>query len=34
VADLERTRLTTSFHRGKEPPVVRHMLWAGAPSGD
>lgn len=30
VADLEVTRLTSSFHRGDEPPVVRHMLWAGA----
>jgi MFS family permease len=30
VADLEVTRLTSSFHRGAEPPAVRHMLWAGA----
>jgi Transmembrane secretion effector len=30
VADLEVTRLTRSFHRGSEPPEVRHMLWAGA----
>jgi MFS family permease len=30
VADLEVTRLTRSFHRGEEPPEVRHMLWAGA----
>jgi MFS family permease len=28
VADLELTRLTKSFHRGEEPPVVRHLLWA------
>jgi MFS family permease len=28
VADLELTRLTKSFHRGDEPPVVRHLLWA------
>jgi hypothetical protein len=28
VADLELTRLTRSFHRGSEPPVVRHLLWA------
>jgi predicted MFS family arabinose efflux permease len=34
VADLELTRLTTSFHRGQDPPVVRHMLWAGATLGD
>lgn len=30
VADLEVTKLTNSFHRGEEPPRVRHMLWAGA----
>jgi MFS family permease len=30
VADLEVTRLTKSFHRGDELPVVRHMLWAPA----
>ena len=30
VADLELTKLTKSFHRGAEDPVVRHMLWAGA----
>src|SRR5215213_2337256 len=30
VADLEVTRLTSSFHRGEGSPVVRHMLWAGA----
>jgi MFS family permease len=30
VADLEVTRLTSSFHRGDRPPAVRHMLWAGA----
>src|SRR5215212_5506923 len=30
VADLEVTRLTSSFHSGEGPPVVRHMLWAGA----
>jgi hypothetical protein len=30
VADLEVTRLTSSFHRGDQPPAVRHMLWAGA----
>jgi hypothetical protein len=34
VADLELTRLTKSFHRGQEPPEVRHMLWAGATLGD
>jgi predicted MFS family arabinose efflux permease len=28
VADLELTRLTKSFHRGEEPPTVRHLLWA------
>jgi predicted MFS family arabinose efflux permease len=28
VADLELTRLARSFHRGEEPPVVRHLLWA------
>jgi MFS family permease len=28
VADLELTRLTRSFHRPEEPPVVRHLLWA------
>jgi MFS family permease len=30
VADLEITRLIRSFHRGEEPPEVRHMLWAPA----
>ena len=30
VADLEVTKLTRSFHRGDEPPKVRHMLWAQA----
>jgi predicted MFS family arabinose efflux permease len=30
VADLELTKLTKSFHRGEQPPVVRHMLWAQA----
>ena len=30
VADLEITKLTGSFHRGDEPPVVRHLLWAPA----
>jgi MFS family permease len=30
VADLELTRLARSFHRGEEPPVVRHLLWARA----
>jgi MFS family permease len=30
VADLELTKLTSSFHRGKGPPLVRHMLWAPA----
>jgi MFS family permease len=30
VADLELTRLTESFHRGEQPPTVRHMLWAPA----
>lgn len=30
VADLELTRLTRSFHRGEQPPAVRHMLWARA----
>jgi MFS family permease len=30
VADLELTKLTKSFHRGEQPPVVRHMLWARA----
>jgi len=28
VADLEVTKLTRSFHRGQQPPEVRHMLWA------
>jgi MFS family permease len=30
VADLELTDLTTSFHRGVQPPAVRHLLWAPA----
>lgn len=30
VADLELTKLTRSFHRGDQPPTVRHMLWAPA----
>jgi MFS family permease len=30
VADLELTKLTRSFHRGGNPPEVRHMLWAPA----
>jgi MFS family permease len=30
VADLELTKLTRSFHRGEEPPKVRHLLWARA----
>jgi MFS family permease len=30
VADLELTKLTRSFHRGDQPPQVRHMLWAPA----
>jgi MFS family permease len=30
VADLEVTQLIRSFHRGDEPPAVRHLLWAGA----
>jgi hypothetical protein len=30
VADLELTKLTRSFHRGDEPPKVRHLLWARA----
>jgi MFS family permease len=30
VADLELTRLARSFHRGEEPPAVRHLLWARA----
>jgi hypothetical protein len=30
VADLELTKLTRSFHRGDEPPTVRHLLWARA----
>jgi hypothetical protein len=30
VDDLELTKLTRSFHRGDEPPRVRHLLWAGA----
>jgi MFS family permease len=34
VADLELTELTKSFHRGEDPPVVRHLLWARATLGD
>jgi hypothetical protein len=34
VEDLEVTKLTRSFHRGEEPPKVRHMLWARATLGD
>jgi MFS family permease len=34
VADLELTKLTRSFHRGDEPPRVRHLLWARATLGD
>ena len=30
VADLELTKLAKSFHRGEQPPTVRHMLWARA----
>jgi MFS family permease len=30
MADLELTKLTKSFHRGEQPPEVRHMLWAPA----
>jgi hypothetical protein len=30
VADLEVTKLIRSFHRGEEPPAVRHLLWDGA----
>jgi hypothetical protein len=30
VADLELTKLTKSFHRGDEPPKVRHLLWGRA----
>jgi MFS family permease len=30
VADVELTKLARSFHRGEEPPVVRHLLWARA----
>jgi MFS family permease len=30
VADLEVTKLTSSFHRGERPPEVRHLLWAPA----
>jgi MFS family permease len=34
VEDLEVTKLTRSFHRGEEPPKVRHMLWARATLSD
>jgi MFS family permease len=34
VEDLEVTKLTGSFHRGEEPPKVRHMLWARATLSD
>jgi MFS family permease len=34
VEDLEVTKLTQSFHRGEEPPKVRHMLWARATLSD
>jgi predicted MFS family arabinose efflux permease len=30
VDDLELTKLTRSFHRGEQPPEVRHLLWARA----
>ena len=30
MADLELTKLAKSFHRGEQPPAVRHMLWAPA----
>jgi MFS family permease len=30
VADLEVTHLIRSFHRGEDPPVVRHLIWDGA----
>jgi MFS family permease len=30
VADLDLTEQASSFHRGDQPPVVRHMLWARA----
>ena len=30
MADVELTKLTRSFHRGDDPPAVRHMLWARA----
>jgi MFS family permease len=30
VADLEVERRAKSIHRGPEPPVVRHLLWAPA----
>jgi MFS family permease len=30
VADLEVERRAKSMHRGPEPPVVRHLLWAPA----
>jgi hypothetical protein len=30
VADLELTKLAKSFHRGDEPPKVRHLLWGRA----
>src|SRR5919109_1495272 len=34
MADLELTKLAKSFHRGEQPPAVRHMLWAPAAPND